>query len=47
MRQERAGDDLDALAGHQLLGDTHGVARVGVVVAEMTSSLRPSTPPAR
>src|SRR5262245_59048369 len=33
MREERAGDDVGALAGDQLVGDTHRVARARAVVA--------------
>ena len=33
MREERARDDVDALAGDQLVGDAYGIARIGAVVA--------------
>ncbi len=33
MREERAGDDVDALAGDELVGDAHGIAGIGAVVA--------------
>ncbi len=32
MREECAGDDIDALAGDQLFGDAHGVTGVAAIV---------------